>query len=80
MKVIRIAPNANTAVEPHSVFLVTLTRNKESQDIFKLNSLHHINIKVDLYRALIGLTHCYNYQNFVLSDQLQATSSMIVVR
>jgi hypothetical protein len=45
------------------LFLVTLTRNAKSQEIFKLNSLNHIIIKVELYRAQIGLTQCYNCQN-----------------
>jgi hypothetical protein len=50
----------------NSTYLVTLTRNVKSQKIFKLNSLNHIMIKVELYRAQIGLTNCYNCQNFGL--------------
>jgi hypothetical protein len=49
-----------THVEPLPLFLVTLTRNIKSQEIFKLNSLNHVIIKVDLYRVQIG----YDCQNF----------------
>jgi hypothetical protein len=43
-------------VETLPLFLVSLTRNIESQEIFKLNSLNHIIIKAELYRAQTGLT------------------------
>jgi hypothetical protein len=46
------APNGQTYIEPLPLFLVILTRNIKPQEIFKLNSLNHIIIKVDLYRAL----------------------------
>jgi hypothetical protein len=51
-------------MEPLPLFLVTLTRKHKISKIFKLNSLKHIIIKVELYRAQTGLTHCYNCQNF----------------
>jgi hypothetical protein len=51
-------------VETLPLFLATLTRNIKFQEIFKRNSLNHIIIKVELYRAQTGLTQCYNYQNF----------------
>jgi DNA replicative helicase MCM subunit Mcm2 (Cdc46/Mcm family) len=60
----RTAPNGQTHVETLSLFLVTLIRKLKSQEIFKLNSLNHIIIKVKPYRAQTGLTQCYNCQNF----------------
>jgi hypothetical protein len=36
----------------------------KSHEIFKLNSLNHIIIKGELYRAQTGLTQRYNCQNF----------------
>jgi hypothetical protein len=59
----RTAPNGQTYVETLPLFLVTLIRNTKSQEIFKLNSLNHIIIKVESYRAHTGLTQCYNCQN-----------------
>jgi hypothetical protein len=38
----RAAPNGQTHVEPLLLFLVTLTSNVKSQDIFKLSRLKHI--------------------------------------
>jgi hypothetical protein len=64
MMVTRTAPKEQTHVEPLPLFLVTLTRNIKSQEIYKLNSLNRIVIKVALYRAQIVLTQCYNGQNF----------------
>jgi hypothetical protein len=58
------APNRQTYVETLPLFMVTLTGNVKSQEIFKLNSLNHIIIKVISYRAPIDLTQCYNCQNF----------------
>jgi hypothetical protein len=46
------------------LFLVTLTRSSKSQEIFKLNSLCHIMIRVEAYRAQNGLTQCFNCQQF----------------
>jgi hypothetical protein len=46
------------------LFLITLTRNQKSQEIFKLTSLSHIIKKVEAYRARTGLTQCYNCQQF----------------
>jgi hypothetical protein len=46
------------------LFLVTLTRNLKSQEIFKLNSLNHIIVNVEPYRAQTGLKQCYICQNF----------------
>jgi hypothetical protein len=60
----RGAPNGQPQLETLSLFLVNLARNVNSQQIFKLNSLNHIIIKVESQRALTGLTQCYNCQNF----------------
>jgi hypothetical protein len=43
----RGAPNVQTYVETLPLFLVTLTRNVKSQEIFKPNSLNYIIIKVE---------------------------------
>jgi hypothetical protein len=56
------APHGQAYVEILPLFLVTLTRNCKSQEIFKLNSLNHI-IKVEPYGAQTGLMQCYNCQN-----------------
>jgi hypothetical protein len=58
MEATLVTPNGQTNVEPLRLFLVTLTRNRESQEIFKLNSLNHIIIKVKPYRPQIGLMEC----------------------
>jgi hypothetical protein len=42
------------------LFLVTLPRTEKSQQIFKLNKICNIVIKVEAYRAQNGLTQCYN--------------------
>jgi hypothetical protein len=64
MTATRTAPNGQTHVETLPLSLVTLTRNVISQEIFKLNSLNHVIVKVELIRAQTGLTQCYNCQNF----------------
>jgi hypothetical protein len=58
------APNGQIHMETLPLLLVTLTRNKKSQEIIKLNSLNHIMIRVELYRAQSELTQCYHCQNF----------------
>jgi hypothetical protein len=57
------APNGQTYMETLPLFLVALTRNVKSQEIFKLNSLNHIIINIESYRAQTGLTQRYNCQN-----------------
>jgi hypothetical protein len=52
------ARNGQTYVETLPVFLVTLTRNVKSQEMFKLNGLHQIINKVESSRAQTGLTQC----------------------
>jgi hypothetical protein len=56
MTATQTASNGQTHVEQHPLFLVALTRNIKSQEIFELNRLNHIIIKVELYRAQTGLT------------------------
>jgi hypothetical protein len=46
------------------LFLITLIRNTKSPEIFRLNNLCHIAIKVEAYRAQNSLTQCYNCQQF----------------
>jgi hypothetical protein len=60
----RATPNEKKNVVPLPLFLVTLTRNIKIQEIFKLNSLKHTIIKVELYRAQTDLKQCCNCQNF----------------
>jgi hypothetical protein len=43
---------------------MTLTCNEESPDIFKLDNLSQVIIKVQAYRAQTGLTKYYNCQKF----------------
>jgi hypothetical protein len=64
MTATRRTPNEQTHVELLPLFLVTLTRNIKSQEMLKLNNLNDSIIKAELYRAQIGLTQCYNCQNF----------------
>jgi hypothetical protein len=45
-------------------FLIILPRSQKSQEIFRLQSLCHIVIKVEAYRTRNGLTQCHNYQQF----------------
>jgi hypothetical protein len=46
------------------LILITLPKTSKSQDIFRLNSLCYIAIKVEAYKAQNGLTQCYNCQQF----------------
>jgi hypothetical protein len=64
MTAVRRAPHGQTHVEPLPLFLVALTRNIKSQQTFKLNSLNHIIIKVEIYITQPGLMQCYKCQNF----------------
>jgi hypothetical protein len=58
MTATQTASNGQTHVAPLLLFLVTLTGNITSQEIFKLNSFNHIT------RAQTGLMQCYNCQKF----------------
>jgi hypothetical protein len=46
------------------LFLVTLPRTTESQDIFRLSSLCDISIRAESYKSQNALTQCYNCQTF----------------
>jgi hypothetical protein len=46
------------------LFLITLPRSEKSQEIFRLPSLCHICIKVEMYKARNGLTQCHNCQQY----------------
>jgi hypothetical protein len=60
----RRTPHGQAYVDTFPLFLITLTRNVKSHDIFKLNILNHIIVQVEPYRAHTGLTQCYNCENF----------------
>jgi hypothetical protein len=59
----RRAPNAPLP----SLFLVTLIRSTKSQEIFKLNNLNDIIVKVELHRAQTGFKQCYSFQKLAIS-------------
>jgi hypothetical protein len=46
------------------LFLITLPKTAKSQEIFRLPSICHITIKVEVYRAQNCLTQCHNCQQF----------------
>jgi hypothetical protein len=80
MMATRRTPNGQTHLDSFPLFLVTLARNIKSQEIFKLNTLNYIIIKVELYRGQTGLTQYYNCQNFghVWASCKQAPRSFVV--
>jgi hypothetical protein len=59
------APNGQTQMETLPLFLVTLTRNIKSKEIYKMNCLNHL-IKVELFWGPTDLTQCYNCQNLAI--------------
>lgn len=68
------APKGQIYTEPFLLFLEML----RSQQIFKVNILCHIVIKVELYRVQTGLTRCYNCWGFGHQCQQQATTRCAV--
>jgi hypothetical protein len=44
-----------------NLFLITFPRTAKSQEIFRLQSLNHIAIRVEACRAQNGLAQCHNY-------------------
>jgi hypothetical protein len=46
------------------LFMVTLQRGAESQEVFRLCSLCHTAIRVEAHRAQYALTKCHNCQQF----------------
>jgi hypothetical protein len=61
------APNGQTHVNTLPMFLVTWTKVIISQEIFRLNCLNHIIIRVELYRAQTGCVQCYNCKTSSMS-------------
>jgi hypothetical protein len=59
MTATRRAPKGQIHVEPIHLFLVTLTRNIKSREIFKLNTLNHIIIRLALRNAISELYNCW---------------------
>jgi hypothetical protein len=59
-------PNPESRSHPTNLplFLITLERSEKSKEIFQLNNICHIAVKVEAYRAQSGLTQCYNCQKF----------------
>jgi hypothetical protein len=64
MSATRRSPADGTSTVNLPLFLITIPRMSESQEIFKLTSLYHIAIRVEAYEALTGLTQCCNCQEF----------------
>jgi hypothetical protein len=54
-------------VEPLPLFLVTLTRNIKSQEIFKLNSLNHIIIKQSYAELRLALCSAITAKTLAMS-------------
>jgi hypothetical protein len=64
MTTTRRSPTGGTTTRNLPLFLITLPRTVKSQEIFNLQSLCHISIRVQAYRAQSGLTQCHNCQQF----------------
>jgi hypothetical protein len=64
MTTTRRSPSEGTTARNLPLFLITIPRTANSQEIFNLNSLCHISIRVEIYRAQSGLTQCHNCQQF----------------
>jgi hypothetical protein len=60
----RPSPEGGSRTSNLPLFLITLTRNPKSQEIFQLTSICHIMVRVEAYRAQNALTQCYNCQKF----------------
>jgi hypothetical protein len=59
-----LSPAEKTITVKIALFLITLPRMSKSHEIFKLTSPCHIDIRVDAYKAQIGVMQCYNCQQF----------------
>jgi hypothetical protein len=57
-------PPERTSTVNLPLFLITLPRTAKYQEIFRLNNLCHISIKVEAYKAQNVLTQCCNCQQF----------------
>jgi hypothetical protein len=80
MTATRTGPNGQTHIEPLPLFLVTLTRNIKSQEIFNLNSVNLIIIKVESYRAQTGLTDTTIAKTSAMSGPTASNILSVVVR
>jgi hypothetical protein len=74
MTATRRAPTGKTHVETLPLFLDALTKNMKSQEIFKLNSLNHITIKAEFYRAQIGLSSATTTNTLAMSGPTASNS------
>jgi hypothetical protein len=64
MTTTRRTPSEGTSTINLPLFLITLPRTAKSQEIFRLNNLCHISLKVETYKPQKGVTHCYDCQQF----------------
>jgi hypothetical protein len=64
MTATRQSPSDGSTTIILPLFLITLPRKTKSQEIFRLQNLCHIAIRVEAYRAQNGLTQCHNCQQF----------------
>jgi hypothetical protein len=64
MTATRRSPSDGSTTINLPLFLITLPRTTKSQEIFRPQSLCHIAISVEAYRAQNGLTQCHNCQQF----------------
>jgi hypothetical protein len=64
MGMTRRSPSERTTAKNLHLFLIILKRTAKSREIFNQPSLCHISIRVEAYKAQIGLTQCHNNQKF----------------
>jgi hypothetical protein len=64
----RRAPKVQTQLENLPLFLVFLTRNVKSQEIFKLSSLNRIIIKIESYKAQTSLINATTAKTLAMSE------------
>jgi hypothetical protein len=64
MTAIRRLPSDGSTIINLPLFLITLPRTTKSQEIFRLQSLCHIAVRVQAYRAQNVLKQCHNCQQF----------------
>jgi hypothetical protein len=64
MTTTRGSPSEEMTTRNLPLFLITILRTAKSQDNFKLESLCHISIQFEAYRAQSALTQCQNCQQF----------------
>jgi hypothetical protein len=64
MTATRWSPTGGSTTINLPLYLITLPSMAKSQEMFRLESLCHMAIRVGAYRAYIGLTQCHNCQQF----------------